>query len=270
MQEETYMKEAKELDRERILQYLKRDVQDCVYLYIDIINYGISSAHMKVWYTEEDGELSLVAMKYYDSYQIYSHKTDCRLDGLCELLRENPAAMVSGRKDLIERLERELEGYTATYGIVFCINPSGGSQESEFQITQATQEDTMDIARLMCSDDNFAAHYTVEGLSEQLADRIRTKTGRSYIARNDKGKLIAHIATFAETEDVAVVSGSVVLPEYRKTDVFVQLDSYMGYHMWQERKRLYAFANSKKMIKLQKMYETVCGEYGKLERRKQF
>mgnify|MGYP006990136893 CR=1 FL=1 len=37
-----------------------------------------------------------------------------------------------------------------------------------------------------------------------------------------------HIATFAETEDVAVVSGSVVLPEYRKTDVFVQLDSYMG------------------------------------------
>lgn len=262
------MKEARESDRERILRYLKRDVKDCVYLYIDITNYGISSAHMKVWYTEENGELSLVAMKYYDSYQIYSHKTDCGLDGLCGLLRENPAAMVSGRKDLIERLERELEGYTATYGIVFCFytNPSGRSQESEFQIIRATQEDTMDIARLMCSDDNFAAHYTVEGLSGQLADRIHTKTGRSYIARNDKGELIAHIATFAETEDVAVVSGAVVLPEYRKTDVFVQLDSYMGYHMWQEHKRLYAFANSKKMIKLQKMYGTVCGEYGKLER----
>lgn len=262
------MVEAGKRDRERILQYLKRDVQDCLYLYIDIMNYGISSANMKVWYAEENGELSLVAMKYYDSYQIYSHKTDCELDELCGLFCKNPAAMISGRKDLIERLEGELEGYTATYGIVFHPYPSDWLLESEFQIAQATEEDTMDIARLMCSDNNFGAHYTVEGLSEQLADRIRTKTGRSYIARNSKGELIAHVAAFAETEDVAVISGSVVLPEYRKTDVFVQLDSYMGYHMWQEHKQLYAFANSKKMIKLQKMYETVCGEYGKLEREK--
>lgn len=259
---------ATEKDRPRILQYLKQNVQDCLYLYIDITNYGVSTPFMQVWYAEEEGELSLVVMKYYDSYQVYSHKTEGELEEVYELIQRKPVAMISGRRDIIERLEGRLPDYKATYGLVFRGYPCYELLDSTFHLSCATEKDTREIAELMCSEENFSAHYTVEGLKEQLAERIRTGTGRSFIARNDKGKLVAHIATFAEMESLAVISGAVVDRAYRKTDVYTELDTYAAYHMGREQKEIYAFAIEKRMIYLHKMLGTGCGEYGKLVKRK--
>lgn len=262
------MRKAKESDRERLLQYLKENVQDCLYLYIDIMNYGIATDNMTVWLKEQDGQIVLVAMKYYDSYQIYSHKRDGELEELCCLLRENPVSMISGRKDIMERLAGNLPGYKASYGIVFRIYPRSESYESPYHLLCATIKDAVDIAKLLCSYEGFGEHYTVEGLAEQLTERIRTETGHSYIARNEQNEIIAHVGTFAEAEDIAVVSGAVVAPSYRKTDVYEHINKYMYDKMAQKNKNIYAFAIEKKMIYLQKMWGMDCGEYGKLVKEK--
>lgn len=258
------MREAAEQDRDRILAYLKPQIQDCIYLYIDIMNYGVCGINMKVWLEEEQGEIMLVAMKYYDSFQLYSRGDDWSTDGLCSLFAEHSVAMISGRKDIIERLEAHLKGYKATYGVVFVMDKYRELKDVT-NIRTATEADAGEIAELICSDEEIGGHYTVEGLAAQLKERIRTKTGRSYIIRED-GILVAHSATYAEAEGVAVVGGTIIRPEARSANYYIILSNYMMQQLSKEHKTAYTFSLSEKMIRYHCMMHTGCGEYGKLEK----
>ena len=93
------MRVAREEDKEIILRYLRSGIADCLYIYIDIVNYGIASEHMTVWMEETDGRIELVVMKYYDSFQIYSHMKDCDLQQVSELLQEFPVTDIKVLKN---------------------------------------------------------------------------------------------------------------------------------------------------------------------------
>ncbi|MBE5884353.1 MAG: hypothetical protein E7291_08080 [Lachnospiraceae bacterium] len=264
------MREAIHQDKERILQYLQREVQDCIYLYIDIANYGVCSEHMKVW-LEEDAdsrELILVVMQYYDSFQIYSHRTSCNIAPVAELLKEHSVAMVSGRSDIIKQLVQECEAYRATYGAIYIMDRYRAMQ-SEVEVLLATENDTTEIAELICADEEIGGHYTVENLSAQLAERIRTGTGRSYIIR-ENGVIVAHSATYAEAEGIAVVGGTIIKPECRNSNYYMVLSNYMLQQLVQEGKTAYTFSISDKMIRYHDMLHTKCGEYGKMVKRKSY
>lgn len=256
------MRVAEEKDRERILQYLRGDLQDCVYLYIDIMNYGIVTENLKVWILEEAEEIRLVVMKYYDSFQIFSREDTFNAEAVTALLEEYPVTMVSGKKSMIEQLEEKCPDYEATYGAVFVMDryrkiKSGGA------VVEATDADTLEIAELICSDKEIGGHYTPEGLAAQLAERINSGTGRSYIIR-DKGKIAAHSATYAEAEGIAVVGGTIIAEEYRNSDYYMVLSNYMLQQLAEEEKKAYTFATSVKMIQYHCMLHTKCGEYGKM------
>lgn len=258
------MREAAEQDRDRILVYLKPQIQDCIYLYIDIMNYGVRGTNMKVWLEEEQGEIMMVAMKYYDSFQLYSHGNDWPVEELCSLMEEHPVAMISGRKDIIEKLGTYLTGYKAAYGAVFIMDRYREVKDL-VGIETAAESDAEEIAELICSDEEIGGHYTIEGLTEQLKERIRTKTGRSYIIRED-GILVAHSATYAEAEGAAVVGGTIIRLEARNTNYYILLSNYMIQQLARENKTAYTFSLSEKMIRYHSMMHTRCGEYGKLEK----
>lgn len=256
------MIEARQKDKARILEYLRGSLQDCIYLYIDIMNYGISSDNMKVWYDEERSRINLVVMKYYDSFQIYSHNPFCDISPITELLQEYPVTMISGRREMIEQLEKEWEAYRASYGAVFIMDKYRKLKE-ETDILTATREDTEEIAALICSDEEIGGHYTIEGLEKQLAERIRTGTGRSYIIRQN-GRIAAHSATYAEAEGIAVVGGTIIRPECRNENYYMLLSNYMLQQLAKEGKTAYTFSLSDKMIRYHERLHTKCGEYGKL------
>ncbi len=260
------MKKADKEDREKILQYLRNDVADCLYLYMDIMNYGIVSEHMQVWFEEKQSEIELVAMKYYDSFQIYSHRKFPEIDSALLLLQEYPVTMVSGRRDIIERLSICLENYDVTYGVVFLMNRFR-KIESETKILTASEKDAVEIAELICADNEIGGHYTVNSLAEQLAKRIHSGTGRSYIIR-DKGKIVAHSATYAETEEIAVVGGTVIMQDYRNTPFYMLLSNYMLQQLDMENKLAYTFSISERMIRYHSVLHARCGEYGKLVSRR--
>lgn len=259
------MREATEQDRARILQYLRGNMKDCIYLYIDIMNYGVSSEHMKVWIEEDADELSLVVMKYYDSFQVYSHLATCNTAAIMALLKQYPVTMVSARRDIIEQLEKQCENYIASYGVVYVVERhrevSAGTD-----IMLATEEDATEIAKLICTDEEFGANYTVEVLAKQLAERIQTGTGRSYIIR-ENGEIVAHTATFAEADKIAVVSGTIIRQEYRNSNYYILLSNYMAQQLKKDGKSAYIFAITDKMIRYHDMLHTRCGEYGKLVRK---
>lgn len=259
------MREATIQDRAKILEYLRTDMKDCIYLYIDIMNYGVSSDYMKVWIEEEADDLSLVVMKYYDSFQVYSHLTKCNTALVVELLKQFPVAMVSGRRDIIEQLEKECEEYQTTYGAVFVMDRYR-PMKTDTEVLLATEADATEIAELICSDEEIGGHYTVKNLSAQLVERIRTGTGRSYIIR-ENGAIVAHSATYAEAEGIAVVSGTIIKPEYRNSNHYMVLSNYILQQLEKEEKVVYTFAVSDKMMRYHDMLHTKCGEYGKMVKR---
>ncbi len=258
------MKKADVGDRERILQYLQNHLSDCLYLYIDIMNYGIAAENMQVWIEEKREEIELIVMKYHDSFQIYSHKETPNITVILELLRKYPVAMISGTRAIIEKLEMQCEAYTATYGEVFIMDKYRKvSKESE--VLRALVKDAKEIAGLICSDEEIGRHYSIDDLTMQLSERIETGTGRSYIIR-DRGKIVAHSATYAEAERIAVVGGTIIRKEYRKSDCYMLLSNYMLQELAAEGKTAYTFATSEKMIHYHRMLHNKCGEYGKLEK----
>lgn len=258
------MREATEQDRAAIIEYLQKDKKDCIYLYIDIMNYGVCSENMKVWMEEDAEGLSLVVMKYYDSFQVYSHKALCDTAPIVELLQQFPVSMVSGRRDIIEQLERECADYQATYGVVFVMDRYR-AMRTDVEVVLAAEADVLEIAELICSDAEIGGHYTVENLAAQLAERIRTGTGRSYIIR-ENGAIVAHSATYAEAEGIAVVGGTIIKPECRNGNYYMVLSNYMLQQLAQEEKVAYTFSISDKMMRYHDMLHTKCGEYGKIVR----
>ena len=264
------MRRAGLQDQGTILEYLKKSVAECIYMYIDILNYGVVSENIAVWLQEQDGQIELVVMKYFDSFQIYSQRKSIDTGQILALLQEHPVTMISARRDIIEQLEEVCSGYCAVYGAVFDVShvrrafrPMGGTRPCALEVTEATAEDAAEIAELLCTDETFRVNYREDDLTRQLAERIRTRTGRSAVIRMD-GRIIAHHATFAEAEGVAVVSGLVVRPEYRGLGCYEALVSYLGGQLVKEGKTPYAFAISDKTVRYHRAVYTECGEYGKL------
>lgn len=256
------MREAVESDRKRILEYLEHDLKNCIYLYIDIINYGISAKNMKVWLEEDDSRLNMVVMKYYDSYQIYSHKLICRVEEILDLFRKYPASMISGRKDIIQQLAIRLKNYKADYGVIFIMDKYRPVKAID-KVIRAVPEEAEEIARLICSDSEIGGHYTVEALTRQLKERICTRTGRSYIIR-ENGEIAAHSATYAEADKIAVVGGTIIKQEYRNLNYYMLLSNYMLQQLTAEGKKAYTFSITDKMIQYHEKMHTKCSEYGKL------
>ena len=256
------MRLAQDSEKERILELLRRDIHNCIYLYIDIANYGIFTDNIKVWIEEENSDISLILMKYYDSMQLYCAQEACNMDSVVSVLRQYPVSMISGERKIIEQLAIQCPEYHPTYGEVFLMDRYR-KMLSDRSVEEAIPDDTKEIAELICQDKEIGGHYTTQVLAEQLEERIRTHTGRSYIIR-ENGIIIAHTATYAEAEGIAVVGGTIVREAFRNTNAYMTLSNYMLEQLAIEGIKAYTFATSPKMIRYHELLHKKCGEYGKM------
>ncbi len=253
-----------------LLSYLKQDISNCLYLYMDLVHYGLDHPHIRLW-TEQDREpFGLIAMRYHDSFQLYEREHSIDNDGsLASLLKEQNADRISGPEFLIQRLEPLLaESYTASYGAIFQI-PRDSVPATPVQISSPAQfEEIPQIVDLLLTSEEFSRHYRREELIEQMQERYRTNMGRSWIVR-DAGRIIGHIATFAEINDIAVISGSILLREYRDTDIYEKLSDEVFYQLCNlEHKDLYFFFLKKRYIKTYSKLIGICSSYGKMTTKK--
>lgn len=260
------MRIANEEDRDGIIQYLSHDVDNCIYLYIDMNTYPVCSENISVWIEQDNDGISLVLMKYYDSFQIYSHKPLECPEQIGQLIEQYHVSMVSGPRQIIEQLAPVCYNYFAEYGEAFQIYNYCKEPVVE-GIIRATQDDAEEIAKLLCSDKEFGNNYSEESLAKQLRDRIRMNLGRSYFVRVN-GEIVAHTATYAESQEVAVLSGAIVKKEYKKSDFFSNLNDYLTWELEKEGKTMYAFAIKPKMIRWLSYCSRQCAQYGKLVRMK--
>lgn len=260
------MKEARECDIAEVLEFLKNNIADSIYMYIDIKKYGLSNPNMAVWIDrdQKNNQLKAVVMKYYDSMQIFSDSSDWNTEWLREKMLKEDVSMVSGREDLIQELAAVLGSrYNSAFGMVYQLKSYRQFDGLE-EVEHATLEDMEEIARLICTDEAFQVNYQVKKLEQQLRERMSSGMGRSVVIRKN-GRIIAHIATYAEFENIVVTSGLIVHPDYRKGSYGFIIESFLVNELLQESKDVYTFIlEPKRAALMNAMGADLCGRYGKL------
>lgn len=248
----------------KILNYLEQNIGNCVYMFIDIGKYGLDNPNIKVWYTEDEDSINLVVMKYHDSLQIYSNKDNWNINSIMELVNSYKVSMISGRLDIIQKIHKHCNNiYKITSGCVLNLHTYKKLDDTGM-VQTATVTDAREIAELICTDNEIGGHYSVENLTEQLIERVNTGMGRSLIVRKN-GKIIAHIATYAEFGNIAVTSGLIVHPDFHDMPYGFLLESKLVNTLLEEGKQVFAFVIGHKRVKfLTSLGNNVYGYYGKL------
>ena len=247
----------------KILKYLEPSFESCLYLYADIENAEKEHPDMDVWIQESDGKIELVLMRYYDSFQIYSGQKEIEMGLANEIINQYNPKMVSGSDYLIKIIYAQSSNkYDVKYGNVYEMTPRIKLTDAGNIIT-AEEGNMYEIVRLIKMDHELGGHYNVDVLAKQMISRIRNGTGRNYIIK-EGNIIVAHTATYVETNKFAVVSGTIVHPLYRDKPYYAALSNYIVYKLNQEGKRVYFFVLNPKLIKFHEKVNRKCGSYGKL------
>ena len=250
-----------------VLHYMEDDLANCLYLYGDIVRYGIDDPNMTVWYSEKEGKINAVVMKYFMGSHVYSKDYDYDLDEIREKLDEINVDRISSQKTIIEALYPKFEKeYDVEYGCVFKLNKYR-EMKSPVLIERASVEDADAIAELMMTHELYSKSYKKQDLAKELADRLERQIGRSYIIR-DGARIVAHDGVNLETDQYAVEGLALVHDDFRSTLYGSFLDSYMINDLGKEGKKLYCMIlEGRRLDGFVRMGNEVQASYGKLFRK---
>lgn len=203
-----------EKDIKRILAYIGNDYGKCLYMFVDIKKYGVDKDFFSLWTSEsENGNIRALVSKYHSGMQLFSRTNDFDVYEIKELINLYDPSMIVGMDETLEKIRTVLSGYDEEYGMVgkltgLQIVPSG-------EAYSAGDEEIKDIVDLISEDEALGGPYEYEELMDQYKERRKEKFGRNYIQRDNDNRLIGHAATYAETEEIAVISGVITAPAYR-------------------------------------------------------
>lgn len=255
-------------DVERIISFLKPHVQDCIYMYIDIVKYGVEESFMDVWYSERDQEISLVVMRYHTSLTLFT--TSCIEDYsfVNKIMEQYPIYSMTLRRDFAEKIfEVCKDEYEITYGYVFALDKYREYGYDKSKIELATVEDCFEIAKLILTDEGIGGYYEISDFANQLKERMETKMGRNFVIR-DNGKIIAHIASYAEYAGIATTSGLIVDSNYQSGLYGVILEEHLVHELMRDEYEVYTYINDRLRKKLlERMGNECVGEYAKLAKK---
>lgn len=200
-------------DIPKILAYFEQDLKNCLYSYIDLKKFGIENPHLKVFF-EESEEICCTALKYYDGLQLFDAYGKMNAESTAELIRDLNSHIVSSTVTVIEKLYPLLkERYEMEQGYVteMLSLPEG---ELSAEVRPAELSEYEEIAELICSDAGVGGHYEPQELKDQLLTRLQEGMGRNYVLKRN-GEIIHHAATYAELDNLAVISGVITREDWR-------------------------------------------------------
>lgn len=194
------------------------------YLPIDADTYGVTGKNVDAWkYIDESGATSVLAYRYYNSFQLLSgHRVDCdALRSLLDLFSGWRPEMIQGPCSLLESVDELLPQYCLTVGRLYEYSNTQAQTSNEVEL--ASNGDFLEIAELICADEEIGIHYSPELLSRQFAERARLQGCRNMVLRRG-GKIVAHMATYGEADRLAVLGGLKAGTGAKKGDGALVLD----------------------------------------------
>lgn len=208
--------ECNRLHKDKLLEYVDEDFRTCVYLYLNLKEIAFENENVKVWSDIDSGsQIHLVVLSYYDCLHLFSrdnlfNKKEL-LDMIFRILTPHvifmPEVMLPILNDhLIEEYDSNLYSVMTTTKRITDIDTN--------DVTFATLSDMEEIANLIISDEVFSRTYIRDSLAKQMAERYKSGFTRHSILKQ-KGKIVAHYATLAESGDLAISGLFIVDKLYR-------------------------------------------------------
>lgn len=257
------LREATEQEIPAILTYLKRNLADCLYMYIDIAKYGLENPNMKIWINSDQNGVRFVMMMYYSGISVQADENAYDPEEIARIVKEEKATVVRGKKSIVEKIEPLLSEFTAEYGYVFEFT-NYRYDDFDGKVETAVSGDTLEIAKLIRTNEELGSYFDVDGLAKQLSERIETGMGRSLIIR-ENDKIVAHIATYAEFEKLAVTSALIVAPSSQNGIYGSILEGDLVRQLWDEGFKVYTFIIKRLRKRLLETMGNKCvGEFGRL------
>ena len=250
-----------------ILSYIGDEYYKCLYLYIDMQQYGCSSEFTKTWIQEDNGEITAVLLAYHSAIHVYSKQLNFDVQELTNFLIEKKPSIICASAELIKLLEPQM----STYGFISEYGHIGKYIHSEpspvnCDISIANKEEVKQIAELLYNDDDIGSSYTMEDLVKQIEERIDSGFVRSYVIKQDN-HVVAHLATGAEIAKLCTVCYGITNSNYRGRGYFRNLMVYLCTELENEGKEIYSvyyMENARKQH--HKVGFVDCCAFGKLYR----
>ena len=208
------------------------------------------------------GGLRCVLLQYYTGINVFSYKNNLDVPATVAFLQEKQPSMINGPLETLEKLYpyfRETYDFEAGYVTELLEKPkdesmsetdeSDAETQAEFPVEKAGEAELPEIAALICTDEGVGGTYTLEGLAAQLLERQRDGFGRNYFIRQN-GRIVCHAGTYAEVDDLAVVSGVITAEDSRGQNLADRVVSKLNKELLAEGKHPCLFYYTKSAARL--------------------
>ena len=261
------IKECDNQWKDDILSYIGHEYFKCLYMYIDMQQYGCLSDYTKTWIQENEGEITAVVLAYHGAMHVYSKRMNFVVSELSDFLLQRNPSIICACSDIIKLLEQQLcsNGFISEFGHIGKF--TGSSKQCGINsISRAEIKDIKAIAKLLYEDEDIGASYTISDLEKQIKERLQDGFVRSYVIR-DNGNVVAHLGTGAEINNLCTISYIITAPQYRGRGLSSSLFAYACKQLTAEGREIYSVYYPENSRRLHhKMGFADCCEFGKLFR----
>ena len=224
-----------ENDLDILLEYIGKEYREAIYLYLDAIKYGISNPNVSSWIQTENEVITSIILMYHTGMHIYSKEKVFDASELVELILNQNPSIICAQEKIIEMISRNLKEYKLEIGnVAQCVYNE--KYNSIYSIRLATPEDYTRMAKMLISDPDIGASYSLDEMIKQIEERIKDGYSRSY-CMFDGEVLIAQASTGAEESGVATIAYVMTEPNYRGKGLGKK---YLGINLPKEIKDLYS------------------------------
>lgn len=225
--------------KERIEEYISDKYPECLYLFLDFKKYGFDYEFVTIWVQMNGDEIVAVILKYHTGMHVFSKDNSFDAAEITRLISKEKPDMICGRKDTLEKVGsvEGMNNYLSEFGYVGVCNEV--QSNNGLPVQNATEEDFLEIAKLLYQDEGIGASYNLEDLSKQMLQRNQQGFVRNKVIK-ENGKVVCHVCTGAEEGDISVISGIVTDTESRGKGYALSLLSYTCQQLLTEGKKVYS------------------------------
>lgn len=220
------IREANNDNIQKVLNYIGKEYFKCLYLYLDLNQYGTNSDFVRLYVQEHLGNYTFVALKYHTALHIYSKSCNFDVKEMVELVENVKPTILCAEKRIIEILKPELsqKGYQSEIGHIGKMEYPKAIDYT-VKIERACLNDIDSIAELLYGDDDIGVSYSLDDLKKQIYERLDSGFSRSYVIKEDD-KVICHAGTGAEITGVSTFAYLITEKNHRGKGLASQIVNY--------------------------------------------
>lgn len=220
------LRTADNSDQEAILAFLRKNVGDCLYMYINVCAYGVDNPLMPVWVDRAEEAVHAVLTRYYNCLRLHCTESYSGLQDVARIVNETPHTLLFCSEQISARLQPLLSGRYAVVKSNVLEMPQRYRRFDFSKIERAEEKDLPEIVALLDSDPVYAGQCNPQELVEQMAHRMRCGAGASFIIRNESGEIVVSESIMAQTEELLIGSQLICRADVRKQFLSETMENY--------------------------------------------